>query len=221
MSNSERSVDLYADSDRPPLALWLAVGPFVLLAATALFLDLHWNAIPDKVPVHFGIFGEPDRWVAKGIKGVYGPLAFGAELCIWLSLLAFASWFGARRSTVRSGAITILVGVEYLLAFIASMVPASSLFAIPGWVSLVVVLAPLPIIVAYMIKKAAEPSQPAENMPEDCWKAGVFYYNPNDPALLVEKRTGFGYTINFANKWSWALMAVGAVVVVTGPLLVG
>jgi uncharacterized membrane protein len=29
----------------------------------------------------------------------------------------------------------------------------------------------------------------------------MIYHNPNDPALLVEKRMGIGWTFNFANKW--------------------
>ena len=55
---------------------------------------------------------------------------------------------------------------------------------------------------------------PAEGEPtvgdrtEDCyWKAGVFYVNPNDPALLVEKRFGIGYTLNFGHWIAWLIMA--------------
>lgn len=40
------------------------------------------------------------------------------------------------------------------------------------------------------------------------WKWGVFYYNPNDPAIWIEKRFGIGWTLNFANP-----IAVGAFVV--------
>jgi uncharacterized membrane protein len=32
------------------------------------------------------------------------------------------------------------------------------------------------------------------------WKNGLFYYNPEDPAWMVEKLTGVGYTYNFGNK---------------------
>ena len=33
------------------------------------------------------------------------------------------------------------------------------------------------------------------------WSSGgLFYYNPNDPALIVEKRDGLGFTYNFAGK---------------------
>ena len=35
---------------------------------------------------------------------------------------------------------------------------------------------------------------------DDKWIWGMFYYNKNDPAWMVEKRVGIGYTINFANK---------------------
>jgi uncharacterized membrane protein len=35
----------------------------------------------------------------------------------------------------------------------------------------------------------------------------MIYYNPADPAIFVEKRFGMGYTMNFANPWSWVLMA--------------
>ena len=34
---------------------------------------------------------------------------------------------------------------------------------------------------------------------ESRWYGGRFYYNPNDPALLIEKLDGLGYTFNFAN----------------------
>ena len=34
-----------------------------------------------------------------------------------------------------------------------------------------------------------------------CWKWGVFYFNPDDPSILVEKRSGLGYTLNFGTLW--------------------
>jgi uncharacterized membrane protein len=44
----------------------------------------------------------------------------------------------------------------------------------------------------------------------DCWKYGVFYFNRDDPALFVPKRFGLnlGYTLNFANRWSWVVLVV-------------
>jgi uncharacterized membrane protein len=45
---------------------------------------------------------------------------------------------------------------------------------------------------------------------------GAFYYNPNDPALMVEKRVGYGWTFNFAHKLSWIILAL----LLVGPLVV-
>ena len=42
---------------------------------------------------------------------------------------------------------------------------------------------------------------------EKYWKLGVFYYNPDDPSIFVEKRFGIGSTINLARWQSWACIA--------------
>ena len=36
----------------------------------------------------------------------------------------------------------------------------------------------------------------------DCWKWGIFYYNPLDKRIFLPKRTGLGITLNFANPVS-------------------
>ena len=52
----------------------LELGPFVILLVTAIYLHLHWSAIPDRFPVHWGIDGTPNGWSARTPVGVYGPL---------------------------------------------------------------------------------------------------------------------------------------------------
>jgi uncharacterized membrane protein len=48
--------------------------------------------------------------------------------------------------------------------------------------------------------------------PPECWKGGIIYYNPDDPVLFVARRDGAGFTLNMANRWSWACFS--------GPLLI-
>lgn len=45
------------------------------------------------------------------------------------------------------------------------------------------------------------------------WKLGSIYFNPQDPSLFVEKRTGIGWTMNFANPLSWITL-LGILVVI-------
>ena len=40
------------------------------------------------------------------------------------------------------------------------------------------------------------------------WKLGVFYFNPDDAAIFVEKRFGLGYSLNFARPTTWFIMAL-------------
>ncbi|WP_158824757.1 DUF5808 domain-containing protein [Mucilaginibacter lacusdianchii] len=42
------------------------------------------------------------------------------------------------------------------------------------------------------------------------WKWGMFYYNPDDGAVWVEKRNNMGWTLNFAHKaaYLWLLLLV-------------
>lgn len=37
---------------------------------------------------------------------------------------------------------------------------------------------------------------------------GFFYCNKNDPSLLVPKKFGIGWTVNFANKWSYIIIGI-------------
>jgi uncharacterized membrane protein len=48
--------------------------------------------------------------------------------------------------------------------------------------------------------------QPEINNPNDYYKLGIFYYKPDDHRVLVPKRFGFGWTLNFANVWSYVFL---------------
>jgi uncharacterized membrane protein len=44
------------------------------------------------------------------------------------------------------------------------------------------------------------------------WKLGVFYYNSDDPRVLVRKRMGIGRTLNMARPISWVFLLAPIVV---------
>jgi uncharacterized membrane protein len=44
--------------------------------------------------------------------------------------------------------------------------------------------------------------------PAACWHIGGIYYNPQDPALFVDKRSGLGMTLNFGHPLSWWVLAL-------------
>ncbi|MWC30726.1 DUF1648 domain-containing protein [Paenibacillus sp. MMS18-CY102] len=46
------------------------------------------------------------------------------------------------------------------------------------------------------------------------WKLGSIYWNPEDPAIMVEKRAGIGWTINAAKPLAWVIFLVPIIIVV-------
>jgi uncharacterized membrane protein len=58
-----------------------------------------------------------------------------------------------------------------------------------------------------------------DGTPDDAWKVGgLFYYNPNDPAVWVEQRVGLGYTLNIGNSSAWLLIGMLLLPIVAVPL---
>jgi uncharacterized membrane protein len=215
-----REAELTVAPEELPRFAWLAAGPFVILAAAARWLYLNWDRIPARFPTHWGPSGQPDHWVERTTKAVYGPLFFGAELCAWFMIMALAGWFGSRRSRSRSVMLGGMMAAEYLVGLLFALIAVQPLLGIPIWV---IALAPMAILiplVVVLINKMSESGTPLDPTPNECWKGAIIYYNPNDAALFVEKRDGMGYTLNFANSWSWVLLLGLALVIASAPFVV-
>jgi len=63
-------------------------------------------------------------------------------------------------------------------------------------------------VMIYLVRISRSRGGWGDGTPDVCWKWGIFYYNPDDASLFVEKRMGIGWTLNFANKLSWAFIAI-------------
>ncbi len=53
-----------------------------------------------------------------------------------------------------------------------------------------------------------QPSGPVFRDDDQYWRAGVFYYNPDDPEPFVPKRFGLGWTVNFAHPVGKLILAL-------------
>ncbi len=90
-----------------------------------------------------------------------------------------------------------------------------------------IVLTLVVLTVATIVRRRNEsfsqPSTPSASGADDkrYWVAGLIYVNPNDPALLVRKRFGFGRTLNFGHRASWLIMILILSIPVLVQFLVG
>jgi len=77
---------------------------------------------------------------------------------------------------------------------------------VPGFVLLLIILLYL-IVVILVFRPIQRSRTPADRQFTDevyrdddrYWYGGLFYNNPDDPAVFVPKRYGLGWTVNFGN----------------------
>jgi uncharacterized membrane protein len=194
------------------------LSTLIPLAATTELLTAHWQTIPPHFPTHWGIHGQPNGWSSRTIPGVFGPLLFVFVLNLSLGLLAeltprSSPGFQGRSSMIRM-TTTVLVTCCW---FVTIMICAISLLSLTQNPTRFLPLLMIGAIVftlgitGYTIYKATHMRSTiaASHNSTDTrfWKAGGIYYNPADPALMVPKRLGFGYTLNFAHPASWLIFA--------------
>jgi len=86
--------------------------------------------------------------------------------------------------------------------------PSALVWMIP----VVLVLSILPLA-WQLVRVVRERDSGSDGTPDACWKFGLLYYNPNDSALMVEKRFGIGYTLNFGNRMLWWILGAAGLTI--------
>jgi uncharacterized membrane protein len=188
----------------PGWIIGCAVLSLSMLALVAAALWLHYDDLPQRFPTHYGFMGRADAFGAKTPARVFIPPLLGV---ITAGFMFFNVWAIARSPRVASppSALAMLAIVGLLIATLIAFISSAPLFggAIPGgpWTLLVLTGATLGTVIIGSLKWASEDT--SEDTPEECWHLGTFYYNRDDPSLMVAKRRGMGWTMNFAHPLAW------------------
>ena len=216
---SVRSAALTPDTPVSPATALAGILPLLLLAVAALWMQRHWNQIPDRFPVHYDIHGNPNRWAHRTWRGVFGPVLIGIPTVLLMLTLA---WGLARRSPrgsdhaagFRRNNLRALIGIGWAVSVLFCWITLSPLVHFKG--STLIGLWVVAVVIGLVIwtVKGAMNMDAADNTPDEAWKWGMIYYNPSDPAFVVQKRFGIGYTINLGNRMSWAPAALLVIILV-------
>jgi uncharacterized membrane protein len=222
-----REAILEPRSTRPPGGWIVQAGPFAILLAVGVFLHYHWDEIPARFPVHWGIDGRPNGWSSRTTMGVYAPSVFGALIsaCMWLTahtLLRSARIIDRARPILvlhdfAHRVAQFLLLIEFFLAVVFSCVGLLPLTGtMPLVIATILMLPAVFVLIVWLNKGRTHAGRQSEGdavavgdgTPDKCWKFGVLYFNPDDAALWVEKRVGIGYTMNFAHVSAWVIVAL-------------
>jgi uncharacterized membrane protein len=246
MDSASASLPRSADSSNPAveaLVVALTIAPFILLAAFYSELPdplpVHFNIRfePDGwAPKGFrSVFAVP--LIGVYLQGLFllikqGLVGAGAAI----PAAAGDPWSEAKAEQLRANTrlidwVRVVEGVlmnALVGGTVASAIPRfrpyaplAAAAAVAAAVALVVVLVYFVAKLVGLKRRIASLRPPASAPPdrdEANWRGGgLFYYNPSDPALFVEKRFGVGYTFNFGNRRAWLYMAY----IVGLPIVIG
>lgn len=207
-------------ADREPILPWwgwmLFVLPLVLLGGATYYLADHWDQIPERFAVHFGIDGKPNRWAERSFKGVFGPLLIGLSSMLLIYGIGVMTALGGPRGgaatarLIRTTMLT-LAGGGIFSAGLVSWIALRPLTAEPDkmpnplWILLPVVAGIVGLVVA-LWKVSSEAEEEGAAAPAEGWWLSSVYFNRADPAMMVQRRIGFGFTPNFAHPTVQLLM---------------
>jgi uncharacterized membrane protein len=196
------------------LSAWDGLAMAGLLALAAWYEHLR-PLLPDPVPVHFDALGRANGWAPKG---QLPWVLFGVPLLMWVVLLGVeaasllvprpgrAPGFPARplRGLLAFG-LCLLMGA-------CAAVPLygpGALFAGLGALALCAVTGVVLLVRDSLRALAgfrAQTGGPARPLDPGHYRCGLFYVNPEDPRVWVEKRAGYGWTLNFARPAAFLVL---------------
>lgn len=224
--------------------LGLYLIPLLIVILGTVYIFHNYQAIPDPVPVHMDFFGRVDGYRPKGFWSVYFlPLTnFFLLGVIFLANLAYLMTRQrlepGRREESLIGILRarrIWTGLHFLsaLALVASLQYMGYLMLFSNkkvhpevmWLSL---LPSILIVIAVLVlgrrvgmageKLSSGQERRAEGSEENWYLGATIYYNPDDPAIFVNKRIGIGTTVNLGSAWGKLILG-GILLVSIGPLV--
>jgi uncharacterized membrane protein len=224
-----REAGLRRDTEDSAFPSALHAGPLAILAASALWVRSRWDTLPDRLPMHWDASGRVNRWANKSSGEIYVPLVIGAAVCLFLWMMGWligrarrisASGPGAvRERSFRNAVRAGVLAAEYLIA-VTMAVMLVPMTGGPTWPLVLTPILSVGFAVGLILVLArvgqggsrlapAGPATPGDRTADRFWKWGMFYVNRDDPAFVIEKRFGIGYTMNFGHLGAWVLLAGG------------
>ncbi len=221
---------------------WLTLNALLLAGMLAISM-LRYPALPARIVTHYNASSQPDGWGGKDQIFLLPLLA----LLLSGSLVALALYLPHLRKSLDPSApeesrrdrqrqrrawsdlLLSTAAITNAIFLLATLVISQ---ALPGVQQATLLLSLLPVLLVVLFiliifylyrgrQRRAYESHTNYVMRDDdrYWIAGLFYVNRDDPALLVERRFGVGWTLNLGHPLGVAIM-IGLLVLVAGALLV-
>ncbi|MEE9094751.1 DUF1648 domain-containing protein [Pseudarthrobacter phenanthrenivorans] len=215
----------------PPRFPWRWVAPAgIITAATAVIGVVMYPSMPQTLAVHYGANGLPNRLEVKSVGSAFSLVFLQLGLTALMAGIAAAivrsrpdldparpvgsSRWARHYMTLSAKALLGLVAMIDLGLMGSSLLMWTG--TVTRWAPLVVVV-PVLASVAAAVAVLARNNRDRGGNGEDTglthrdddryWRGGVIYINREDPALLVPRRFGIGWTLNFGDPRAAMLLS--------------
>jgi uncharacterized membrane protein len=205
------------------------------IACTLLIFFTVYDRLPDTIMLNYDSQGNPGTAVPKTPAVILFPLSVQLVITLLMVFVYVVSGRAGVRidagdpkaSVTRNrifryawSAYTVFMGLGMVILFgVMLFLPLLTrnitiMITVPLGYTIITVAGALILSLVLgqsgsRLKLKGKPAGKEINRDDDqYWKLGSFYFNPEDPALFVEKRFGIGYTGNFARPLTWVLMAL-------------
>jgi uncharacterized membrane protein len=179
------------------------IGPYGVVLATAAVLVAQMDRFPDVFPVHWGWDGRPNGFLRRSPLTLAYPLLLVTGILLFIDVLvARGARMGQESEEVARRVSQFLQPIRWA---IAAMTPGVAFAPLLGPTPALVLGGLLVLTVLVQLARAPRYAVAVTRPPggRDTW---LYYANPADPRLVVPKRSGLGWTFNFARPIAWVLL---------------
>ena len=222
----------FEEAPVPPSLAWNVVYVPIVLITLALGLALY-PSTPDLVPTHIDFAGNVNQWTPKGPALIAFPLlveVFMAACFIfshWMTIRSKKDVDPARPAIsayaygafARAECILLLVSGSVLTAVLGIVMILMMTETLSMLVTVVLIIVATLVFVGAMIAFSVVYGQSGSRLVkrleesgdiiadnDEHWKAGIFYWNKDDASLILPKRFGVGWTMNWARPAAWLIV---------------
>ncbi|MEH7380902.1 DUF5808 domain-containing protein [Bacillus sp. JJ1533] len=227
--------DLSARAKDEMLPWYVFLVPMLITVGVIGYTIAQYDLLPDQIPTHWGINGEPDAFTEKTLaSAISSPLTMFVMQAMFLAIIVSTKKSGIKLSATATNAsrlrqltlrkytswfmflttilLTGMFSFFQLRTIHPDIVDGTIVMAIPI-LFLVVTLAST-IVFAVKVGRSdkmdvGETNAGIRDYDDDShWVGGLFYVNRQDPSIFVEKRFGVGWTLNFGNPIGYFIILV-------------
>jgi len=222
---------------------WWFLVHLAVVSVCVLLAALYYDQFPDQIATHYDLKGNADRLSDKSFWSVFmlNFIQLFLVAVFWLintairkskQQISFEAPEQSREQNIRFRRIwsLFLIVMGLLMVLVLALFQFSPLItAHNGSMIAIATILPLAIVIGTFVlsfvtgqggsKLKLNKGTPVKfnrQMKDDdkYWTFGAIYYNPNDPAIFVEKRVGIGWTVNAGRPLGKAILIAPLIIVI-------